>query len=93
MIIILVNGTELLSKPFVYSKAVNKMIVTRENNEIVIRIPDTITDLDGLQDLLDYLVYRSIVTKSTATEEQIDELSREVNSSWWAENKHRFLPE
>ena len=71
------------------------MTITRENDEIIIRIPESESDLDlnELQDLLDYFIYRKIVSKSTATQKQIDELSREVNSSWWAENKHRFLPE
>jgi hypothetical protein len=71
------------------------MTITRENDEIIIRIPESESDLDitELQGLLDYIIYRRIVSKSTATQEQIDELSREVNSSWWSENKHRFLPE
>jgi len=71
------------------------MVVTRENNEIVIRIPESEVGLDvkELQALLDFIVYRQIVTKSTATQEEIDNLSREVNKSWWEENKTRFLSE
>ena len=71
------------------------MVVTRENNEIVIRIPESEVGLDvkELQALLDFIVYRQVVTKSTATQEEIDNLSREVNKSWWEENKTRFLSE
>jgi len=71
------------------------MVITRENNEIVIRIPefDSGVDVKELQVLLDFIVYRQIVTKSKATQEEIDDLSREVNKSWWEENKTRFLSE
>lgn len=65
------------------------MTITRENDEIIIRIPESESNLDinELQGLLDYIIYRGIVSKSTATQEQIDELSKEVNRSWWSENK------
>ncbi len=65
------------------------MTITRENDEIIIRIPESESNLDinELQGLLDYIIYRGIVSKSIATQEQIDELSREVNRSWWSENK------
>lgn len=71
------------------------MTITRENDEIIIRIPESESDLDinELQGLLDYIIYRRIVSKSTATQEQIDDLSKEINRSWWSENKHLFLPE
>lgn len=69
------------------------MLITRENNEVIIRIPEQESSINvrELQALLDYIVYRRIVSKSKATQMQIDQLARDVNSSWWAANKDRFL--
>ena len=69
------------------------MVIERENNDIIIRISDDEGNLDikELQEILDYIIYRRLVSKSKATQGQIDELAREVNKSWWAENKDRFL--
>lgn len=64
------------------------MIVARENDEIVIRIPDAENriELFELQRIIEYINYCLIVKKSKASQEQIDELAREVNTSWWNEN-------
>ena len=69
------------------------MLITRENNEVVIRIPEQESPINvrELQALLDYIVYRRIVSKSKATQPQIDQLARDVNSSWWTANKDQFL--
>ena len=71
------------------------MVVTRENNEIVIRIPEagSYLDIQELQQILDFIIYRQIVSKSKATQKEIDDLSRDINKSWWEENKRRFLSE
>jgi hypothetical protein len=29
--------------------------------------------------------------KNQGTPEQADELAREINTTWWTENKHRFI--
>lgn len=69
------------------------MVIERENNDIIIRISDEEGNLDikELQEILDYIIYRRLISKSKATQDQIDELAREVNKSWWSENKDRFL--
>jgi hypothetical protein len=41
---------------------------------------------------LNYLRYKELVAKSQATPDDVDELSKEVNKSWWEKNKDRFLP-
>jgi hypothetical protein len=66
------------------------MQIERTNNEILIRIAPG-TDLVGLQRILDYLKFREIASKSKATHEQIDKLSIESKSSWWKNNKDRFV--
>lgn len=69
------------------------MVIERENNDIIIRISEGEGNLDikELQEILDYIIYRRLVTKSKATQDQIDELAKEVNKAWWSENKDRFL--
>jgi hypothetical protein len=66
------------------------MQIERTDKEIVIRVPAE-TDLPGLQRILDYIKARNIASKSKATEAQIDELSRESKSSWWEENKSKYI--
>ncbi len=66
------------------------MQIERTNNEILIRLSSG-TDLVGLQQILDYLKFREIASKSKATQKQIDELSSESKSSWWDKNKSRFV--
>jgi len=69
------------------------MIVARENDEIVIRIPDAENNIEllELQKIIEYVNYCRIVKKSKASQAQIDQLAREVNSDWWNENKARLL--
>jgi hypothetical protein len=66
------------------------MIVERKKDEIVIRIPEKI-DPDGLQNFIDYLKVKTITAKSSATGKDIDEISREINQTWWEKNKDRFV--
>lgn len=69
------------------------MKVNKENDEIVIRINDSETNLSAeeWQSLLDYILYQQTVSKSKASQEQIDELAKDINSRWWQNNKERFL--
>ena len=66
------------------------MQIERTNKEILIRLSPG-TDLVGLQRILDYLRFREIASKSKASQKQIDELSAEFKTSWWSENKSRFV--
>ena len=66
------------------------MQIERTNDEILIRVSAG-TDLIGLQRILDYAKFREIASKSKATQKQIDELARESKSSWWENNKSRFI--
>ncbi len=56
------------------------MIVERTDNEILVRI-SPLTNTSDLQDLLDYLEYKELVSKSKASQNDIDELVRDVNYS------------
>ncbi len=66
------------------------MQIERTNEEIVIRVAAN-TDLTGLQRVLDYIKFREIASKSKATQDQINDLAKESKSSWWEENKSRYI--
>ncbi len=66
------------------------MTIERSNSEIIIRIPGNV-DTDGLQRLINFLTYREVTAESKATQEDVDQLAKEVNKRWWEENKDRFL--
>ncbi|MEK7257260.1 MAG: hypothetical protein AAB316_21075 [Bacteroidota bacterium] len=66
------------------------MTVQRTDNEFIIKIPTTI-GVQEMQDLLDYIAYLVVSSKSTATQEAVDKLAREVNKNWWEKNKDKFL--
>lgn len=69
------------------------MTVTRNNNnDIVITVPGD-TNLKSIEKSLNYLIYKELVKDSKGTQEDADRLAEEFNKTWWAENKHRFLPD
>jgi len=66
------------------------MIIERQNNDIIIR-PNGSVNMDAVQKVIDYINAQEIVSRNKGTEEQASELARDVDSTWWRENKHRFL--
>jgi hypothetical protein len=66
------------------------MTIQRTDTEILITLPASI-NIDGLQRLLDYLLYKEATKDSQAKQEDVDVLAREVNKEWWANNNHRFI--
>lgn len=64
------------------------MILERTSKEILVRLPAHI-DLSELQDMLDYLEYKEVTTKSNATQKDVDELSDSVNKSMWQKFKDK----
>ena len=68
------------------------MQVQRTQDELVIRFSNTINiNIENLQKFLDYLRFMEISSKSEATDDQILELSRDINQSWWQTNKNQFI--
>lgn len=68
------------------------MTIQRIDNQIIITLPGS-TDLEGVQRLINYLLYKEATKDSQAKQEDVDNLAREANKLWWKENKQRFLPE
>ena len=67
------------------------MTIKRENNELIISIPENILGISEIQELLDYLKFKTITAKSKATQKDIDEIAEEIDSKWWEKNKKRFI--
>ena len=68
----------------------SKMIIERTDKEIIIRLPSYVKT-DGLQNLVDYLTYKEATSKSKASQNDVDLLSKEVKKGWWKENKNRLI--
>lgn len=66
------------------------MVLERTDSEIIIRLPKNI-NWEDLELLLKFIRYKEIVSKSRASQDEIDALAKEINVQWWEENKHRFL--
>ena len=68
------------------------MIVERTNKEVIIRLPGTI-DTSDLEEMVDFLRFKEITSKSKATQAQINALVKEVKKGRWEANKKRLLGE
>jgi len=66
------------------------MRIERTEDEIIIKLPATVST-EGVQRLLNFLIYKELTASSQATQAQMDTLAREVNKEWWERNKDRFL--
>ena len=60
------------------------------NNETVISVPNTV-NFNFIQDFIDYLSTKSIISKSEASDEEIDRLAEQAQTDWWEQNKSKFL--
>lgn len=65
------------------------MIVQRQNNEIVIRFSAG-TKASKIQNILDYLRYEELTSKSIATEEDVENLVNEAKSGRWQRIKNEM---
>ncbi|MEQ9098341.1 MAG: hypothetical protein RIF36_23155 [Imperialibacter sp.] len=66
------------------------MQVDRSDKEIVVRIPIGL-DSEKLQSVLDLIRYGELTSKSTVTQEEVDQLASNINKSWWLKNRDRFI--
>ena len=65
------------------------MVIERTKDEVVIRISASI-DTDDLQDFLNYIRYKELTSTFKVSQEDVDQLSTEINSSWWDKNKEKL---
>ena len=66
------------------------MVIERTSKEVIIRLPSYV-DTEGLQRLVDYLIYKEATAKSKAKQSEVDALATDVKKGWWAENRSRFI--
>ena len=66
------------------------LVESVSNNQVTISLSG-ISDIFGVQRLIDYARYLEATSASQAQQEDVDKLADEVSSNWWNENKHRFL--
>lgn len=66
------------------------MTIERTVSEIIIKVPSYV-DIEGIQRLLDFLMYKELTSKNEATQEQVDELAKEVKKGRWASKRARFI--
>lgn len=63
-----------------------KYSIRRTENEVIIRLTSNI-NWEDLEIMIRFMQYCERVAKSKAKQADIDALVKEVNKSWWAENK------
>lgn len=63
------------------------MTIQRKDGQIIITLPASV-DPEGVQRLINFLLYKEAVKDSNARQEDVDQLAREVNKKWWEENKN-----
>lgn len=63
------------------------MKVEYQNDDVVLTFPKNVMDISEIQNLIDYVKYREIISKSTATQADADTLANEINESFWERNR------
>jgi len=68
------------------------MIIERTKNEVIIRLPGTI-DTSDLQEMVDFIRFKEITSKSKASKEVVEVLLKEIKKGRWESNRERLLGE
>ncbi len=66
------------------------MKIERTAEEIIIRISSSM-NIDDIQQLIDYLTYKQIVSKSQATQKDVDLLVASVKQGRWSQRRNTFI--
>ena len=65
------------------------MIVERQNNEILVRFSAGLKT-SRIQAILDYLRYEELTSKSTATEDNVEDLLKDIKKGRWNRTKNEL---
>jgi hypothetical protein len=68
------------------------MLVERIDNEVIIRLSGSI-DTTDLEEMVDYLRFKEITSKSKANQDEVDLLVKEIKKGRWESNRKRLLGE
>ena len=63
------------------------MKITNNPNELLISIPKALIDIQDIQEFIDFIRYKMIISKSKASKEEIEVLSQEINKQLGEANK------
>lgn len=66
------------------------MLIERTNNEVIIRLPSHV-NIDGVQQIIDYLIYKEATSKSKTKQKDVDALAKTVKKGWWSKNRSRLV--
>jgi hypothetical protein len=66
------------------------MVIERINDEIVVRVPAYI-DMEDVQRFIDLIKFKEAKANTQATDEDINNLVKEVKKGWWEANRSRFI--
>lgn len=66
------------------------MIIERKEDEVIIRLPSSI-DTSDLEEMIDYIRYKEIASKSKATSKDAQSLIKAVKKDRWKANRYRLL--
>jgi hypothetical protein len=70
------------------------MVIERDNENVIITLNVSLLGTLGMKEVQQFADYFRLLesnAQNQGTQEQVDELAREVNKKWWSENKHRFI--
>ena len=67
------------------------MVITRDHRQIVIQANDSV-NMAAVQKVIDYINILEITAQNQGTDEQAAMLAKQVNQSWWSDNKDRLRP-
>ena len=65
------------------------MKIERTEDEVIFRFPGD-TDIEQLQSIIDFCEYTELTKKSTATQQDVDELVKEIKKGRWEETKAKL---
>ena len=63
------------------------MKITNKKDELLISIPKGLIDVQDIQDFLDFIRYKMIISKSEAKEAEIESVVEEINRQLRERNK------
>jgi len=67
------------------------MEITRENENFILKFNKNDFAFDFLINFLKRINLEKVLENSKMTEVEAMELSKEIKSEWWSENKNKFL--
>lgn len=65
--------------------------IKKEKKQYQVSFPESLVDQNYVEKFLDYLRYAEISSESKLSEEDAMQLSDELKSLWWQENKDHIL--